>query len=399
MAKVKEKTPLERKNWIQNFTLVGEAKISDYTFKIDEHSNKSDWIYNQLNLLVNCGDKSGNVNAELMGGYGAERNNKVYVHGKKEDGTDDFTNNYQIDWEDRFDEDILEDIGDLCFIKIGLEKDTKGNTCIKKFLTPYDAIAYVHENLEEGMVINVKGNLKYTVYNGNVQCRKEIVSIFLSNAEPKDYKATFLQTFLVDKESAGKDNIDLVKKVMYVDAYILEKFREYNGWDLTEDGKVKGGIFVPLRKRFEYDLTALNPEQTAKTINGIFKVKKNVNQLTFHGDFIESGATVTATEDDIPEDLKELVEMGMWTMEDLLATCTTNGQKERRMVLTKIYIKKVEKGDHVVPEKQKFDEVFTDDDLLLDCLVPKNVEEEEEVPFDEDTSEDDDLAALLSQLN
>lgn len=399
MAKVKEKTPLEKKNWIQNFTLVGEAKISDYTFKINERSNKSDWIYNQLNLLIDCGDRSGSVSCELMGGYGSERENKIYVHGKDENGGDDFKKNYPISWDERFDEDILEDIGDLCFIKIGLEKDTKDKTFVKKFLTPYDAIEYVNEHLEDGMVINVKGNIRYTVYNGNVQCRKEINSIFLSNAEPKDYKATFTQTFLVDKESTGKDNIDLGKRVMYVNAYLLEKFKEYNGWDLTDGGNVKGGIFVPLRKTFEYDLKASSPEQTAMIINKIFKVKKGITQLTFQGDFIESGATVTATEADLTSDIKELVTMGMYTMEEALAACTTNGQKERRMVLTKLYIKKVGDEEHKVPEIQKFDEVFEEEDLILDCLTPKNSDDEDEIPFDEDTSEEDDLAALLSQLN
>ena len=65
--------------------LVGEAKINaDYTYKLDERSEKSDWVYNSLNLGVDCGDVCGTVYAELMGGYGAERDNVVYVHGKEE---------------------------------------------------------------------------------------------------------------------------------------------------------------------------------------------------------------------------------------------------------------------------------------------------------------------------
>ena len=65
MAK-KEKKTLEKKNWSNSFMLIGEAKINDYTYKIDEKSNKSDWIYNSLNLGVFCGEKSGTVYAELM---------------------------------------------------------------------------------------------------------------------------------------------------------------------------------------------------------------------------------------------------------------------------------------------------------------------------------------------
>lgn len=398
MAKQKEKKVLEKKNWSQNFTLIGEAKLNDFTYKLNEQSNKSDWIYNQLNLQIDCGAKSGKVGCELMGGYGSERTNVIYVHGKNEDGSDDFQNVYTVDWDDRFDEDILKDIGELCFIRIGLEKDVKKNTVVRKFLTPYDAINCIKENLEDGMVINVKGNLRYTVYNDKVQCRKEINSVFLSNAEPENYRASFLQTFLVDEDSTGKDNIDTEKKVMYVNAYVLEKFKEYNGWDLTDNGKNKGGLFVPLKKTFEYDLTSASTEQTVMVINKIFKVKKGVNQLTFNGEFIESGATVTMTEKDLTEDVKALIAMGMYTLEEAIAACADNGGRERRMILTKIYIKKVGDEDNRTSEIQRFEEVYSQEDLQLECLVPRD-EEEEEVPFNEETStEDDDLAALLSQI-
>lgn len=410
MAKQVEKTPLTKSNWTQTFTIIGEAVVNDYTFKIDERSQKSDWIYNQLNLNIDCGEKYGKISTELMGGYGSERNNNViYVHGKNEDGTDDFKNQYTIAWEDRFEESILEDIGDLCFITIGIEKDTKGHTVSKKFLTPYDAIAYVNEHLEDGMVINVKGQLRYTIYNNNVQCRKEINSIFLSQAEPKNYRATFVQTILIDKDSAGKDTIDKDAGIMNVYAYVLEKFKEFNGWDLTEDGKIKGGIFVPLKKTFEFNLKEKDPTKTAKLINKIFKVKKGVTQITFEGEFVESGAAVTATEDDLTDDIKDLIDCGVYTLEEALAKCSVNGQKEKKMILLKPQIRMVGEDDNKTPQVQKFDEQFQEEDLQLDCLVPRETDEDEdELPFDEDSEENntettseeaDDLAALLDALD
>ena len=195
----KEKAVLEKKGWANSFVLVGEAKINaDYTYKLDERSEKSDWVYNSLNLGVDCGDVCGTVYAELMGGYGAERDNVVYVHGKDEDGKDDFENRFTIDWDDRFDEKILESVGDLCFMTVGLEKDKNGKVFYKKFLTPYDMIAYINENLEDGMVVNVKGQLKYSSYEGNVKVRKEISSLVLSKADDRSkYHANFTQTMLL----------------------------------------------------------------------------------------------------------------------------------------------------------------------------------------------------------
>ena len=406
-SKQKEKTPLSKTNWTQQFTLVGKAIVNDYTFKLDEHSNKSDWIYNQLNLNVDCGEHSGKVSAEMMGGYGSERNNNViYVHGKNEDNSDDFKNQYTIDFVDRFDESILEDIGDLCFINIGLEKDVHDKTVVKRFLTPYDAIAYVSENLEDGMVINVRGQLRYQLYNGNVQCRKEINSIFLSKAEPDAYRASFVQTMLLDKDSAGKSTIDKDKKVMYVNAYILEKFKEFNGWDLTDNGKIKGGIFVPLRKTFEFDLNGKEPTQTAKLIDKVFKVKKGVTQITFEGEFVETGAAVTATEDDLTDDVKDMIDCGFYTLEEALAKCSTNGARERKMMILKPQIRMVGDDDNKTSQVQIFKEQFEEEDLQLDCLVPRETENDDEVPFEEamnapeetNSEEADDLAALLNAL-
>ena len=82
----KEQKVLEKKNWASSFMLIGEAKVNNYTYRIDAKSESSDWVYNSLNLGVFCGETSGVVYAELMGGYGAERDNVVYVHGKDEEG-------------------------------------------------------------------------------------------------------------------------------------------------------------------------------------------------------------------------------------------------------------------------------------------------------------------------
>lgn len=404
MAKQKERTPLVKKSWVQNFNLIGEAKLTDYTFKIDEHSDKSDWIYNMMNLSVFCGENHGTVFCDLMGGYGSERNeNPIYVHGKKEDKTDDFENNYTIDWDDRFDESILEDIGDLCFLTVGLEKDSNDKTYYKKFLSPYDAIEYIKEHLADGAVINIKGQLKYQLYNDSISVKKEVNSIVLSKATADSYKASFTQTILLDKDSVSSSNIDKEKNVLNVDAYILEKFKEFNGHDLTNGGKVKGGQFVPLRKRFEYEIDPEKKDLTVKIINKLFKVKKGITQATFIGDFVESGAAINVTIDDVPDDIKDLIEMGVYSEEEALKACSTNGAKEKRMILRKPLIKQVGNEDNKVPQIQRTEQVFEDEDLLLDCLIPK---EDEDLNIDEDeneeiqgSDEDEDLEALLDALD
>ena len=384
-----EKKVIKKSDWVSNFTLIGTPVVNDYTFKIDEKSEKSNWIYNAMNLGIDCGEKHGTVYAELMGGYSEENENKIYAYGKKDDNSTDFENQVTVDWDDRFNDDVTEKVGDLSFITVGLEKTDKGKTFYNKFLSAYDAIAYIKEHLHENMVVNVKGNLKYSSYNDNVQVRKNITSIVLSSVDdPSKYKATFTQSVLIDKDSASmkKDNIDMDKGVMFVDARVLDYVKEVDGIE------VKGQY--PYKKRFEFAMNFENEKQCKTIYEKLFKVKKGVTQVTFEGDFVEGGAVVTATWDDIPDDIKDLVEMGVYTKEEALAKCTANGSRERRMVLRKPMIKLV--GDDKVPVVQKFEERFTEEDLVLDYLYKNKGTNDDKPPFDvdEESSSDDSMSWL-----
>ncbi len=386
----KEKKVIARKDWVSNFTLIGEATVNDYTFKIDERSQNSNWIYNALNLGIDCGEKYGVVYAEMMGGYSEERESVIYAHGKNDDGSDNFDEQIIVAWEDRDNESILEKIGDLSFITVGLEKTDKGKTFYKKFLSEYDAIAYVKEHLVSGMVVNVRGSLKYSEYQENTQTRKNITSIVLSNVDDSSkYVARFTQSVLVDCDSASLKNVDKDKGSMFVDAVVLDYLKEKNGVE------IKGQY--PYKKQFEFPLDLTNPSQCKTIVDKLFGVKKGFyNQITFEGEFVEGGAVITATLDDIPDEIKDLITMGVYTEEEALARCSSSGSRERRMLLRKPYIKLV--GDDKVPVIQKFEERYTEEDLIFDLG-------DDEVPFDADNAggtgdfdvKDDDLD-WLSQL-
>lgn len=385
MAKKTNTIPqIKKEDWVSNFTLIGKAKINDYTFKIDEKAEKSDWIYNSMNLGVDCGEKHGTVYAEMLGGYADERENVIYAHGKTEDGKDDFENKITVDWDDRDNEDVLDTIGDLCFITVGLETTAKDKkTFYKRFLSAYDAIAYINEHLENNTIVNVKGTMKYSMYKDKAQIRKNITSIVLSKVDDESkFKATFNQTVLLDKSSANLKNIDKDKSAMYVDAKVLDYVKEINGVE------IKGQY--PYNVQFEYVFPDLsNQEQVKKIMDKLFKVKKNVTQVTFEGEFIEGGAVVQATLDDIPQDIKDLIDIGVYTEEEALARCSSSGAKERRMVLTKPFIRLV--GDDKIPVPQIFADRFKEEDLIFD--IPESTPDDDDdtvntVEDDDDKNED-----------
>lgn len=414
MAKQKELNQL--KKGTASFTLVGKAKVSDYTFTLDAESKRedSDWVYSRLNLGVDCGNKCGTIYSELQGGYGTDRENKVYVHGKKKDEKsdkylDDFKNFFTVAWEDRDDEDILETVGEMCFITVGIEKDSKDKIVYKKFIAPYDAVAYAQEIIEDGMVVKVNGNIKWKEYNGKTQMTKEITHILLSNAKEEDFVATFEQTILTDKDSIGK--LDKDSMSIPITGYVLAHVIEFKGQKISKnvDGKVKKGTTLPLVKEFEMGVSPENKEQIVKVLK-LFKAKpKKVTQITVEGFFSRGDVdTTTVQEVDIPDDIKELIEMGLIKKEDVLDKVAfangTNNNKPEKMVIKSPKIKaKKDDGISIDRIADIYDEDDIDVNLILEQFDTVMEDTEEEVNIDNALdaaleSEDDEEEDWLSDL-
>ena len=373
MAKNEDTNAL--KKGVASFQLIGEAKINDYTFKIDEES-ASGWVYNNMNLGVDCGNGN-TVYCDMMGGYSSVNDSVIYVHGKTENDNgkevDDYENRFTVDWDDRFDEDIIEQVGKQCFITVGLEKDNKNKTFVKKFLSAYDAIEYIKENLEEGTVINVKGNLKYSSYQGNTQIKKEVTSVFLSKADnPSKYSATFQQTILLDKDSL--DRYDKESGSFPITAYVIDYVGKYG------ENKQEIRQNVAFSKVFQFNVDPDELEKGTKLVNKLFKAKKdNINELLVEGDIIEGQAKINITIDDVPDDIKELIELGAYTEEEALAKCAVGNTREKKMVIKKPVIKMVGEGDDKKPIIAKTDDKYKFDDLVF---LSQLIDEDEETEKD-----------------
>ncbi len=53
------------------------------------------------------------------------------------------------------------------------------------------------------------------------------------------------------------------------------------------------------------------------------------------GEIVEGQSLVTIKEEDIPDDIKELIEMGVWTMEDVVTKMAVGNNREKRMIIKK----------------------------------------------------------------
>lgn len=376
--KEKEKTPL--KKGVSQFNIVGKVKVNDNTFTLDTESQTSDYIYSRASIGVDTGN--GVVFSSLMGGYFATKDNVVYVHGTKKDDDGrtvaDYDNRFTIDWDDRFDDDILETVADDCFIKVGIEKDNKGKTYVKKFLSAYDAIEYLSEHLTDGTVVNISGNIQYQYYNDSVSVQKNIKTIYLSTKEEKDFKSEFRQTILLDTDSI--DKFDKEKNTYPINCYVVDYVGKIDG---TE---IKQNVVMPKTMYFDV-LDENNPDKTKKLLDKYFKPsKKNkILEIGVIGTFAEGGVISTATLDDLDDDIKDMLELGMLTEEEALAKYT-NGNVERRMVIKQFITRNEGDAENKKLVIMRDEDKYTADDFVFVSQF---------IDTDDDDDEDDDVNTVV----
>ena len=400
MAKTKERKALKKGK--ATFNLIGRVKVTDKTFNLD-NSYDSGWTDNSMYVGVDCGNGN-TVYAEMRSGFYSDPDKESVIRAYSKDEKDDAgkSKSVEIAWEDRLDESLYDSISDSSFLTVGVEKDVKDKTVYKKFLTAYDAVEYLNEHLEDGMIVNVKGTIGYSEYEGNVSTKKEITSIVLSKIDDEaDFKATFSQTILVDSKSIGKKNDD--KGTMELAAYVVD----YVGKPKIDGEKIEVKKNVTYPKTFEVAINDENPEITAKMLQRFFKPKKGkITEITVTGNLVEGGSTVNITEDDIPDDIKELIEMGLYSEEEAEKKIAVgNGNRERRMIIVKPDITYVGTGDDRKPTVAFEDGKYDEDDLyfyeqaLLDAGAEPSSDNDTDSENEETSSEDDDLLAMLEGMN
>lgn len=399
MAKTKERKALKKGK--ATFNLIGRVKVTDKTFNLD-NSYDSGWTDNSMYVGVDCGNGN-TVYAEMRSGFYSDPDKESVILAYSKDEKDDSgkSKSVEIAWEDRLDESLYDSISDSSFLTVGVEKDVKDKTVYKKFLTAYDAVEYLNEHLEDGMIVNVKGTIGYNEYEGNISTKKEITSIVLSKIDDEaDFKATFSQTILVDSKSIGKKNDD--KGTMELAAYVVD----YVGKPKINGEKIEVKKNVTYPKTFEVAINE-NPEITAKMLQRFFKPKKSkITEITVTGNLVEGGSTVNITEDDIPDDIKELIEMGLYSEEEAEKKIAVgNGNRERRMIIVKPDITYVGTGDDRKPTVAFEDGKYDEDDLyfyeqaLLDAGAAPSSDDDINSENEETSSEDDDLLAMLEGMN
>lgn len=358
MAKKKvERTEITKTDWKANFSLVGTPKITDFTFKMNEHSSKnSTYTYNRMHLGVDCGD-NGIVYCDMMGGFDMSKPYPIRKASK-----DDPSKMIEVAWEDRLSDDTVNSIADFAKITVALRKTDEDKVVYKTFLHEYDAIEYIKQYLTDKDIVRVSGTLKWSMYNDKMQVSKQVNRIVLVKGENPKIGATFTQSVLLDKDSIDTKSIDYEKNCAFLSTRLLDYVK------MIDDVEING------QYPYKYTLELRAPSQNALNaiLNRYCKVKKNITQINFTGAIFEGGAKTAVTVADLPTDLQQDIKDGIITEKDAFdeyaAVTRGNSSNETRLIAVVPAANDSEGGRAVYPNR------YTEEDLSLDWLYQDDEE-------------------------
>ena len=323
----------ELKKGASSFKLVGKMVITPNTFKMESKSSTG-FISNKMYVGVNCG-KGNTVYAQMFGGYAESGTSKLYLHRKQVDPNnsrrdiDDYSNQFEIGWGDRFNVDVLSNCGPSCFVQIALEKDPSGNLQTQKFLSEYDAIRYIKDVTDrmsaedkDKLVVTISGNLDYRYYEGKVSYQKTITSVKITDATEDKYTASFTQAIYVDKDGIGK--ADMERKVLPLNVKVAEYVSKYKNTEIKET--------VPLEVEMELDATA----KIAPWLADKIKKSSGYAKAVILGSFVESGSTESFDISSLPADVQKYIADGVLSEEDVMRTVASGNQRQQILTINAI---------------------------------------------------------------
>ena len=350
-----------------SFEFVGDLKLMSEPVKTTVFN--SGWTKKELKAMVNE-SKSNGVFLSLEGGYYDSKGvpDKVFAFTKGLFGGKG--NKLEIPWEDRTNPLILNQVANFSKIVIDLTTDTevkkkyyelsgdiykiesnKDATDEEKlkleslykelkesaphryeFLHELDVISFIEKYAEKlnGKKFKVRGDVTVSHWNGK----------FYTNYVPKTFE-------LVSEDTLNNLTLDLdlyfAKDVIDDTRFKKDKLITYNTYILGYDSGHKKDVFFPLKTVLnakDYDLEN-NPKHQAhiNVLEKFFTVKgKKVFQLPYSAKVVNGSPVGEFTEASLTQDQKELIDIGMATLDDFKPKGQVFGDKvsEIRLLFPKI---------------------------------------------------------------
>ena len=331
----------------------------------------------------------------------AEKNNRAYteVFGMVQDKIktmDTDNNKVEIDWEDRNDPDIIKSVAGFKkhVVKLGDER--------KEFISDYDFVKYLASHADDlkDIKATVTGQSSVNVYNGKISQRFTIQNIYEADDESKN-QLRITTPYYFNKNSFDFSDWNTEHKIII------------NGYIQTYIDKDTGNKYVELPTVLDCSKINWDNEKHVNLVK--YKLKMlgcdlvdNKPKFKSKGSNFYSIATILAyqngaeqvdfTEDMLTDTQKELLELGVKTLEDFRPAGNVYGERVQIYKIVDFDIRgDYENGyvDTELSESEFEDEIYVP-------IKPESVEdleeEEEEKPSKknknvepEDSDDDEDL--------
>ena len=319
------------------FTFEGYAIVNKDTFTINKTKEDGTWVHNSLNMGIDCGPDHGVNYVSLMGGYDPTRDNIIYLSTIDENGKiQGREHQLQISWDNRFSltEKDFETISPTDVINTYIEKGSDGKAINKKFISAYDAIEYIKEHITDKSVVHISGHMEYrpSSEDGTEWYTSHIIdSISVKEEERLIYRATAKIVVLTDKDTMGNPNVE--EKTVPLFMRTLTYVRNANG------KKYNQTCTLPVKAIFDYSQKeAYQGKDSAKMFELIKKQYFSSEKADFVNEsvmnfFYRGGVKkVTATIEDLPQDIQIGIKLGVIDEEQALGTLSIGGPAQRDLV-------------------------------------------------------------------
>lgn len=362
------------------FDVVGKFKVDGKTFTLSQPGkNNANWIQNIFNPKIE-GDEGKSMYMKFSSGYDAVRGKTIYARSKSE-------TNLEIAFADRNNENIVGLVDDRSFIRVGITKElVKDNETgkeykqwiFKKFLDTFDVVTFLQQAmpLDTEQKVRIQGVVKFTTYNGDVMRNYEIQSIYLLNNNEEEGKEMtpkleFTQNVLLTKDCITND-LDGESGIATINSLVMVKEK-------------KEFKTIPVK----FLMKAHDDKQKAtynKLINSFFTIPDGVvRRMTLECEFEVGYVAGNVREEDLPQEARELLDMGLYTMEEVMKMYAVKSRVDN-LIVKRPKMKVVE---------GKLNVEMSDSEYLLSDLEGKSAD----VVQEEVIVSDGNMDSLLEDLN
>lgn len=248
-------------------------------------------------LSLNFGVKESDHNMAFVEAFDGEQKEILTMNADNE--------KISIPWGERFDENVIKTVASYKKTTVDLGEDFDGR---KEFITMYDAINYIKENLPNyNGKVTVTGQMVKEFYNGKYYDKFKLQNLYAVN---EDKKNKLLLTADVYYNKSCVDKTDYKsEKIITVDGYIQQYIN-----------KDEGTKYIPQRFVFNATKYDENNERHRNLLD--YKMKyvdvtsKNMQHMMWEIVMINGAEEVEFTIDQLTKNQREQVELGVRTLDD-----------------------------------------------------------------------------------